>query len=502
MNFFFNSLSLTTIPAQGYVLFLEDEFDISKLNEVQSLYPPIEQIIKRCKFTGKAETHLLITGIHNNESVYIILLGLGKFKNNSLDIENYRLALGSLIRIMETHNVYKVSINIPNPIHFCISYMRLAQETSMIILKASYQLDQFMTNPNNKFNHLYEFYVHAHKEIESEIKIGLKQGICIGNAINKTRYWCELPPSKLTPAIFAQQAQEIANLLNLKITIFDQDAIFKMGMEGLEGVSRGSTNECKLIVLEYKAKKPDAITLVLVGKGITFDSGGLNLKSSAVMHIMKHDMAGAAVSLAAIQVIAELKPDINVIVIIPAAENMPSGSALKSGDVIRLYNGSTAEVKDTDAEGRLVLADALAYASKNYNPDFIIDVATISLATANALGTFYCGLFSQHDTLTTKIKKASQLSGDGVWQLPMDDRYKKAIHSDIADICNVDDPKYMASGIAVAFFLQQFVGDIPWAHLDITGTSLWVPDKSYLRHGASGFGTRLLIDLIMNWNQL
>ncbi len=217
------------------------------------------------------------------------------------------------------------------------------------------------------------------------------------------------------------------------------------------------------------------------------------------METMKEDMSGAAAVIGAMQVLAQLKPAVNIIGITPLCENMPSGTATKPGDILRFYNGKTAEVKNTDAEGRLILADALSYAVKHFNPDAIIDLATLTGACAYALGPFFSGMISQHQELAQRVQEAARTSGDRVWPLPLDDDYKSAIKSNVADICNIGNPKYKAGAITAGFFLQQFVGDKPWVHLDIAGIAFDVPDISYYSTGATGVGVRLLVDLAMQW---
>jgi leucyl aminopeptidase len=237
-----------------------------------------------------------------------------------------------------------------------------------------------------------------------------------------------------------------------------------------------------------------------VGKGITFDSGGLSIKPAVHMETMKEDMSGAAAVIATMDAIGALKPDVNVIGITPLSENLPSGKATKPGEIVRFYNGKTAEIKNTDAEGRLILADALSYAIEQYKPDMIIDIATLTGACAHALGPFYCGLMSDDDALVNTIQTASDRTGDRVWRLPLHNDYKPSIRSVVADICNIGSPKYSAGAITAALFLQNFVGDTPWAHLDIAGTAFDVPDIPYYRaHSATGFGVRLMIDIAMNW---
>jgi len=217
------------------------------------------------------------------------------------------------------------------------------------------------------------------------------------------------------------------------------------------------------------------------------------------METMKEDMSGAAAVIATMEAIAQLKPNVNVIGVTPLAENLPSGKATKPGDVVRFYNGKTAEIKNTDAEGRLVLADALAYVAKHYKPDAIIDIATLTGACAHALGPFHTGLMSQHDDLVDIVEESAEHSGDHVWRLPLSDDYKIAIKSDVADICNIGSQKYAAGAITAAHFLKNFVGDIPWVHLDIAGTAFNVPDRPYFRSGATGVGVRLMTDIAQHW---
>lgn len=490
---------LLDLNVAAYAFFVEHEFDFAHLYQAKSVYPPLEMAVKQRAFTGKTGEYLIFSGIKSDKSIYIILLGLGDLRSGFLNIETYRRAVGRLVRIAEDYKLRSVGLILPDPAKMDISLERLAQETSTIAHKASYHFDEFITSESRKIHWDIDFYISINKKDEPIVQSGVNRGLCIANAINTARYWCDMPPTSFTPTIFAQKAEEIAKKYGLKSIIFNQKEIIEMGMGGLAGVSRGSVEECKLVILEYKSDLKNVPTLAMVGKGITFDSGGLSIKPSASMETMKDDMAGAAIILSAMQVIAQFKPKVNVVALAPMAENLPSGSAIKPGDILRFYNGKTAEVLNTDAEGRLILADALSYAVKNYKLDAIIDLATLTGACAHFLGHFYCGLFSQDDDLIEKILKASKRSGDRVWPLPMDDDYKPAIKSEVADISNIGSPKYKAGSITAAFFLKEFVEDVPWAHLDIAGVAFGVPDMTYHRTGATGFGIRLLIDLIENW---
>ena len=330
----------------------------------------------------------------------------------------------------------------------------------------------------------------------------MHKGDIIADAVNSARHWVDLPPGHLTPPELAKKAQEIAKKYDLKITQFNEEQVKKMGMGGLAGVSAGSESDCQLVIMEYNCGKKDAPTLGFVGKGITFDSGGLSLKPPVHMETMKEDMSGAAAVIGAMKAIAQLKPDVNIVALTPLSENLPSGKATKPGDILRFYNGKTAEVKNTDAEGRLVLADALSYAVKHYKLDALIDLATLTGACAYALGPFFTGLMSQHDDFANAVIKAAESSGDRVWRLPLHDDYKPAIKSAVADISNIGSKRYMAGAITAGHFLKNFVGDVPWVHLDIAGTAFNVPDIPYYRaEGATGVGVRLLIDLASDWKK-
>jgi leucyl aminopeptidase len=266
-------------------------------------------------------------------------------------------------------------------------------------------------------------------------------------------------------------------------------------MGGLLGVSQGSQQPPKFIILGYKGKPTTDIDLVLAGKGITFDSGGISIKPSEGMADMKGDMAGGASVMATLMAVARLKPKINVTVLVPATENLPSGTAMKPGDIIKAMNGETIEVLNTDAEGRLILADALSYAVK-LKAKAIIDAATLTGACMVALGKICTGVFSNNQELADKVLAAGKEAGELSWQLPMFEEYREQLKSDIADIKNIGN-RY-GGAITAAKFLADFVGDIPWVHLDIAGPADSDKEKSYLVKGATGIPVRTLVNLVLN----
>lgn len=494
---------LTETDASCYALVVEEGSyeTVLKKNFKAAEISLAKALAAEHEFTGKMGQLLLVPFMRNGSLVTIMLCGIGKKKDKKpITIERYRRIVGTMIRMSEQKHFAHLAIQLPAATLFDTTPEIVAHETAIIVEMAGYHFDEFLTDKDRKITTPKEVTLISDAKNKKTIQEAITQGKLIAESVNKARHWIDLPPSKLTPVDLAQKAEKIARETGLKYTAFDENEINQMGMGGLAAVSRGSDRDAQFVILEYKTKKKNAPTLCFVGKGITFDSGGLSLKPAQYMETMKEDMSGAAAVISVMQALAILKPDVNVIGITPLAENLPSGKATKPGDIITFYNGKTAEVKNTDAEGRLILADALSYAVKHYKPDAIIDAATLTGACAYALGPFFSGLMSQHDELIERIEESAERTGDRVWQLPLDDDYKKAIRCTVADLCNIGSKRYNAGAITAAFFLQPFVNDTPWAHLDIAGTAFDVPDISYYRpEGATGAAVRLLIDIALNW---
>jgi leucyl aminopeptidase len=315
-------------------------------------------------------------------------------------------------------------------------------------------------------------------------------------AVHLARDMASEPGNGWTATHFATHAIDLAKRGGLKCTILEKEEMAALGMGGILAVNQGSEQPPKLVILEYRPKKR-AETLLLVGKGLTFDSGGISLKPAQGMMEMKYDMCGGAAVLAAMEVIAVEKPAVGVVAIIPATDNMISGAALKPGDVIVQYGGVTAEIESTDAEGRLLLADALAYGIEKYTPVCAIDLATLTGSMIFALGHHYCGFMSNDDTLAETLLALGKSSGEPLWRMPLDDLYKKQLKSEVADLKNTGGKP--AGCITAAEYLHHFVGDTPWAHLDIAGTAWNYTEKAYVPKGPSGFGVRILIDFVRQW---
>ena len=331
---------------------------------------------------------------------------------------------------------------------------------------------------------------------KNALERGVKRGQIVGESVNFTRDLANEPGAYLTPTIMAERAQEMASEFALTIDVLDEARMQKEGMGSLLSVSRGSDEPAKLIILKYTPAKPakdNGQLLALVGKGITFDSGGISLKPGENMELMKYDMTGGATVLGAMRAIAQLKPSIPVIGVAPCSENLPSGKATKPGDVVRAMTGKTIEVINTDAEGRLILADAIAYAKK-LGATRIIDMATLTGAVSIALGDVNTAVLGTDQELINEIIAAGKEVGEKFWQLPLDKEYSKQIKSDIADIKNVGGRK--AGTITAAAFLKEFADGVAWAHLDIAGTAWGDEAKPYRSKGPTGIVVRTLINIV------
>ncbi len=319
----------------------------------------------------------------------------------------------------------------------------------------------------------------------------------VSEGVIYTRSIANLPPNECNPAQLAGFAKSLSVKNKLKCTVLSKSELRHKGFGGISAVGQGSKNEPKLIILEYNGKK-DANPVVLVGKAVTFDTGGISIKPADKMDEMKFDKCGGCTVLGIIKAASELKLPVNLIGIVPSVENMPGGESYRPGDIIKLYDGKTSEILNTDAEGRLILFDALSYGIKTYKPKEILDFATLTGACIVALGANVAGLVSNNQKIADKLAKSAQSTGEQIWQLPINDDYMDMIKSDYADIRNTG-PGRVAGTITAAAFLANAVGNTPWAHFDIAGTA-WVQagskEKSYNPKGATGFGVRLILDYL------
>lgn len=367
------------------------------------------------------------------------------------------------------------------------------------LVLGAYRFDKYKKTPEPEQERggLREIVIHA--GADPDLALEIKRGQVAALAVWAARDMANEPGNHWTPGHFARAGRKLAKKHGLTCKVYDRAALKKLGMGGILAVSQGSEQPPNLLALEYRGAGAKGPILLLVGKGLTFDSGGISLKPGAGMQDMKFDMSGGAAVLAAMQAIAELQPaGINVVALVPASENLPGPASLKPGDIISQYSGKTVEVVNTDAEGRLLLADALAFGVKKYKPTAVIDIATLTGAVIIGLGHHHSGLMSNDDALTAQLLASGERCGEPLWRLPLGREYLKQLKSEVADLRNVGNDR-SAGTLTAACFLQEFVGDTPWAHLDIAGTAWDFTKKSYVPKGPSGVGVRTLLDLVLHW---
>jgi len=332
----------------------------------------------------------------------------------------------------------------------------------------------------------------------AELESGVNRGSILSKAANLARWLTNEPGNQINPTSFADHAARVAKKCDLELKILDEAEMQQRGMNAILAVARGSSHPAKLVVLVYKgAEDPSENPIAFVGKGVTFDSGGISLKPAKSMEEMKADKAGACSVLGAMQAISKLGIKANVVAVLPVVENLPGGGAQRPGDVIRSFSGKTIEVINTDAEGRLILADALSYVRKEFNPRRLVDIATLTGACVVALGHIRAGLFSNDDDFCTDVLEAADRCGERLWRLPLDQEYRKEIESQIADVKNVGS-RWGGASIA-AKFLEEFVGDTPWCHIDIAGVDLFREKQA--AEGPTGFGVRTLVEVAICCSQ-
>ena len=459
-------------------------------------------------FSGKEEETLLFYPSPRGKLLAqrVLVVGLGKAEegkttNNTTPAdrwrENYRKAGGKVSETALKTKAEKILVVMPQP--YLLDAPVIVECVTEGLILGAYQFKKYKKTPSleDPQTAIKEILLCVEKE-ESTVLKGMDRGRNAAHAGCAARDMANEPGNVWTPARFAEFGRRLARTFHFSCTVLSKADMQRLEMGGILGVNSGSAQPPKMVILEYKTS-PRNPTILLVGKGLTFDSGGISLKPPKGMEEMKFDMCGGAAVLGAMQAIGEEKPEgVNVVGMVPATENLPGPSALKPGDIITIYGGKTVEVVNTDAEGRLILADALAYGIKKFKPKAVVDLATLTGAVVIGLGHHRTGLLSNDDELAQKLTDAGNRSGEPLWRLPLGLEYSRQIKSKVADIKNVGDRA--AGTITAAAFLQEFVGEVPWAHLDIAGTAYNFTEKSYVPNkGPSGIGVRTLLELIRNW---
>lgn len=480
-----------TRPAEGPIviaIYAENALSRTAQEFDQKTQGAITKALQNSTFKGKKDEILILPAPFGVPHTHIILAGLGDIKNSKNLTEQNLEELGG--------KIYGAVSKIQNK--QCTVALDGLRDDEICHVAAgaelrSWRFDQYKTK--KKEPPMLETLVFVVGSVAEAQKTFLPLR-AVNEGVFLTRHVVSEPPNVLYPEHMAKLAKEL-DRLGVKVEILGEKAMKKLGMNALLGVGQGSAFESQLIVLQWMKGPKNQAPVAIVGKGVTFDTGGISIKPSNNMEDMKYDMAGSGVVLGLMKALALRKAPVNVVGIMGMVENMPSGTAQRPADVVVSMSGQTIEVINTDAEGRLVLADALWYTQDRFHPQCMIDLATLTGAITVALGQEYAGLFSNDDTLSGRLTEAGTQTGEALWRLPMGDAYDKDIDSDIADVKNTGSGRG-AGSITAAHFLKRFVNDVPWAHLDIAGMAWDKKDKALYAKGATGYGVRLLNQFIKN----
>ena len=450
----------------------------------------VQKATEMVEFSGKKDESLIFYEVAGFKTKRVLLIGLGQ--SEKVDPQSIRLAAGAAVKEALSRKLSNLDIvaleDEKLPIKEKMQILALLEGAGL----ANHIYEQYKKEPKNKPLKTMRLLTSA-PATKKYAKLA-RQVAIICRATFLAREWVNMPANDKPPIIFADMVAKLARSAGLKVTLIKEKELIEKKFGAMLAVASGSVQRPCLLILEYHPKKAKK-QVALVGKGVTFDSGGINLKSASHMGNMKADMAGAATVAATLLAAAQLKPDLDIIGVLPLVENLPSGQSYRPGDIVKSYSGKTIEIGNTDAEGRLILADAMEYTIASFKPDILIDIATLTGACVVALGEKIAGLFSFDDALVKAIIQAGEHTHERCWRMPMPDDYKKLIKSDIADLRNVGH-SHWAGAIAAALFLSEFVSKTRWAHLDIAGPAYGESSNTYTPSEASGFGVRLLINLL------
>lgn len=486
-------LGIQNIDTLIYFIFEEKNILDNNLKLLDtSMNQKISELVKEKLITGKEQEINLIHNSLNTKVKKVILVGLGK--KHKFNLDTIRSASGDLSRFLKNKNIQEAHILLELPLK--TKSVNIFQATIEGLILGNYEFQNFKTaKTKNSLPIIKKISISSELSNQVQNKI-IKKSQIITNAVNIARDLANTPSNFLTPAIFVERAKTLLEQKEkITLEVIDQEKAASLGLLAFLGVAKGSSNPPYLLVINYKGGITNAPSIALIGKGITFDSGGISIKPSNKMAEMKGDMTGAANVLATIYALASLKADKNILALIPLAENMPSGSAQKPGDIVTAMNGKTIEIINTDAEGRLILADAICFAVKNKVKE-IIDIATLTGACSVALGDVASAILGNNQVMINKMIEISKKTGERLWQLPLYEEFLDYLKSDVADIKNCTENR-LAGTASAAKFLEQFVDRKPWIHLDIASTNYTETTKGYQVKGMTGSGTRNLIEYFL-----
>ncbi len=448
-------------------------------------------LVADAAFTGEAGQVRTLSARKTERVRTLVLVGLGEA--SATTGESIRHAASSGVRAARELGARSVTLVAPSGRGPTFRVDAVAEALVEGSIQGLYRFETYKAKPSK--DGIDRISVLVAPASAGRARRGAREGQVLGDAVTFARQLGNEPGNTATPTFLAEQAAIIAEEGGLDLRVLEEDDMRKLGMGALLGVSQGSVEPAKLIILTYEPKKRSGKrpeTIAIVGKGLTFDTGGVSIKPSAKMEDMKFDMCGGAAVLGAMKAIAGLKVGVRVVGLVPASENMCGAASYKPGDILRAMNGTTIEVRNTDAEGRLILADALAYATSKMRPrpKAIVDLATLTGACVVALGDGHGAVVSNADPLAAELLEASKASGDALWRMPINDIYRAQLDSPYADLSNLGTPG--AGTLTAAAFLEKFTGDVPWAHLDIAGMA-WTQKKTgHFSTGATGFGVRVI----------
>jgi leucyl aminopeptidase len=455
----------------------------------KALSNALAELRKKKEIKGKASELNVIYSLGRIAAAKVAILGLGKKKD--LDATKLRSAVADAVRSLHRKNNIELALALPNVGLGAKDIGRVAAEAAYL---GSYNFRKHLTK-EAEYGELKSLVVVSEIKLDKdEFDSGVHKGGTVSQAVILARDMGNEPSNFMTPQDMADTAERVAKESGFKVEVLERRDMEKLGMGGLLGVSKASfdKNPPKLIIMRYKGRDAEGWDLALVGKGLTFDTGGISIKPADKMEDMKFDMCGGAATIAAMGAIGKLKLKINIIAAVPATENMPDGGAYKPGDVLKMFTGKTVEVISTDAEGRLILADTLGYINKE-KPAAIVDMATLTGACVIALGGITTAAITNNQPLVEKVIKAGTTAGERIWQLPGYDDYKEQYKSDYADFKNVGGRP--AGTITAGLFLGEFIGETPWVHLDIAGTAYGEKEKGHITKGGSGVPVATLVNL-------
>lgn len=493
----FEKSGFDKIKAEAYIfLCYEDKkFFDDELKLIQKLLKTKIVELSLEDFKGKENQ----VGLIYTNKFRIILCGLGK--RDKISLQRIRIACSKGIKKANSMKMKKVAVEILHDDALECGFEDIARAETISSVLASYSFSKYFTKKENKYiTTLKEIVFFTENNLlakhSKEMENGVRTGGIIGNATNFARDLGNEPSNIIYPESLCDLITVRSQNKKYYAEVLDLIELQKREMGGILEVARGSSREPRLLILRYNGGKEGEQPYVIVGKGVTFDSGGISIKPAAGMAMMKVDMGGGAATIGVFEAISQLNLKLNVVGLIPLVENMPSGNSYKPGDIIKAYNGITIEVDNTDAEGRLILADALSYAAE-FNPKIVIDMATLTGAAVVAIGNVASIIMGNDESLIDKLKKAGEQTYDRVWQLPLWEEYDKMIDSDIADVKNTGSGR-QAGTIMGGMFLKRFVGKFPWAHIDIAATAMRDSKTHYDPKNATGSGVRLVTQYLMN----